>query len=455
MPNDGASSFALTIPLSYAVVKMKAFNPYVSRLQNLLLKSTRAPSEPDHQAAIEAALDGQPSAELRRCVSLARLRSAGAFFTGSAMARRAIAAGFSQLKANSTVLDPACGVGDLLVAFAEHLPHSGDLTSTLQAWGCRILGRDLQPEFVRATKLRLALAAIRGAEGTHALDLPKINELFPGIVTGCSLADEEPFAAASHIVINPPFTRVQAPPTCEWASGKVNSAAVFMETCINRSQPMTRIIAILPDVLRSGSRYEKWRKFFEERVSLSKVEVVGQFDRNTDVDVFIAVGTVRKRRLKTSRLNWARPEKPKPDTVSIGERFHVSVGPVVPHRDPHRGSWYPFIHAREMPPWGVVSSISHHRRFLGRTFESPFVVVRRTSRPGDKRRAIGTIVDGTKPIAVENHLLVLQPKDHSLATCAQLIKLLRRDITDEILNRRIRCRHLTVPSLAELPWSDG
>ena len=248
---------------------------------------------------------------------------------------------------------------------------------------------------------------------------------------------------------------VQAPPTCEWASGKVNSAAVFMETCINRSQPMTRIIAILPEVLRSGSRYDKWRKFFEERVSLSKVEVVGQFDRNTDVDVFIAVGTIRKRPLKTSRLNWARPEKPKPDTVSIGDRFHVSVGPVVPYRDPHRGPWYPFIHAREMPPWGMVSSISHHRRFVGRTFESPFVVVRRTSRPGDKRRAIGTIVDGAKPIAVENHLLVLQPKDGSLATCEQLIKLLRQDVTDELLNRRIRCRHLTVPSLAELPWRDG
>jgi hypothetical protein len=95
------------------------------------------------------------------------------------MARRAIAAaGLSQLKRNATVLDPACGVGDLLVALVENLPRSPDFASTLSEWGGRILGRDLEPEFVRATKLRLALAAIGREPLRHTLRLPKIHELF-------------------------------------------------------------------------------------------------------------------------------------------------------------------------------------------------------------------------------------------------------------------------------------
>jgi hypothetical protein len=61
---------------------MKAYAGYVDGLERLLLDSSQT-SELKHKAAIAAALDGQPSAELRRCISIARLRSAGAFFTGS------------------------------------------------------------------------------------------------------------------------------------------------------------------------------------------------------------------------------------------------------------------------------------------------------------------------------------------------------------------------------------
>jgi hypothetical protein len=170
---------------------MKAFRPYIARLHELLKRSARVPAEINSQAAIDAALDGQPADELRRCVSLSRLRNAGAFFTGSAMARRAIAAaGLSRLKRNATVLDPACGAGDLLVALVENLPRSPDFASTLSEWGGRILGRDLEPEFVRATKLRLALAAIGREPLRHTLELPKIQELFPGI-SASQLDDDE------------------------------------------------------------------------------------------------------------------------------------------------------------------------------------------------------------------------------------------------------------------------
>ena len=370
------------------------------------------------------------------------------------MAHRAIAAaGLSQLKRDATVLDPACGVGDLLVALVAHLPRSNDLVSTLSEWGGRILGRDVQPEFVRATKIRLALAAIGREPLQHTLQLPRIRELFPGISTGSSLTDDDSFRAASYVLINPPFTQVPAPPDCAWGSGKVNSAALFMDACVNRSEPGTRIVAILPDVLRSGSRYEKWRSLFQQRVDLSKVEIVGQFDRHADVDVFIAVGSIRKVRRTISQGNWIPSEKDNGRTV--GEKFDVSVGAVVSYRDPRRGPWHPFIQARGIPAWDVVSSISDNRRFMGRTFEPPFVVVRRTSRPGDKHRAVGTIISGQSPVAVENHLLVLKPKDGTLAMCHQLLGLLQENGTTDMLDRRIRCRHLTVPSLSELPWSDA
>jgi len=265
------------------------------------------------------------------------------------------------------------------------------------------------------------------------------------------LAEGDCFKAASHIVINPPFTQVPAPVGCAWGSGKVNSAALFMDVCLARSEAGTSIAAILPEVLRSGSRYEKWRSLFQQRVDLNKVEIVGQFDRHADVDVFIAVGVIRKTNRATGTASWIPPEKANERTV--GDRFDVSVGAVVSYRDPHRGPWHPFIHARGIPPWEVVSSVLQHRRFVGRTFEPPFVVVRRTSRPGDKHRAVGTIIGGRDSIAVENHLLVLQPKDGTLETCHQLLRLLQENATSEALDRRIRCRHLTVPSLRKLPWS--
>jgi hypothetical protein len=55
-------------------------------------------------------------------------------------------------------------------------------------------------------------------------------------------------------------------------------------------------------------------------------------------------------------------------------------------------------------------------------------------------------------VAIENHLLVLRPKDDSPKTCEELLGLLSLQRTNEWLNRRIRCRHLTVGALADLPW---
>jgi hypothetical protein len=49
----------------------------------------------------------------------------------------------------------------------------------------------------------------------------------------------------------------------------------------------------------------------------------------------------------------------------------------------------------------------------------------------------------------------LIPHDLSLESCKELILRLRSMETDEWLNERIRCRHLTVSALNELPWWNG
>jgi hypothetical protein len=89
---------------------------------------------------------------------------------------------------------------------------------------------------------------------------------------------------------------------------------------------------------------------------------------------------------------------------------------------------------------------------MGTIFAPPFVAVRRTSSPSDRKRAVGSIILGNRPVAVENHLLVLTPNDGRLESCAELLVLLACDATSDYLNLAIRCRHLTTRSVMGIPW---
>lgn len=433
---------------------MRSFHPYVSHLEELLVSSAFLPWNLNRHEMMIAALDGQPSLELRKRVALDHLRASGAFFTGSRMAQKVIMTAFPTTpRRDVAVLDPACGVGDLLVAFVRRLACSGDFSSAVKEWGTRIAGFDLQPEFVSAAKLRLALEALHRHKEVGAFRFGTFDALFPGVRKGSSLENRAAYKGISHILINPPFTAVDAQEDCPWGAGKVNSAALFMDACAINSDPGTRIVAILPDILRSGSRYEKWRKFLLQRVLVEKVHILGRFDRHTDVDVFLAVGRVRMKRSHAHSRTWTPTAKT--TGICVGDKFDVAVGAVVPFRLTNKGQWRPFIQARDLPSWQVVTDIGQHRRFEGTTFRPPFVVVRRTSRPDDKHRAVATLVRSKRRIAVENHLLVLTPKDRTIRTCERLLKLLHMRTTSEILNRRIRCRHLTVAALADLPWGEA
>ena len=189
----------------------------------------------------------------------------------------------------------------------------------------------------------------------------------------------------------------------------------------------------------------------EARSAVEPPEIYGPFDSLADVDVFIlrmVAGQPRDR----DAVSWWTGTGPRAEK-RVEDYFDVSVGPVVPHRHRKVGPQFPFVSARLLPHWGIFNvSSAPRRRFRGRTFTPPLVLVRRTSAPSDKKRAIATLVEGRSNVAVENHLLVLYPREKSLALCHELVRRLRANSTDEWLNERIRCRHLTVSSLKQLPW---
>ncbi len=429
---------------------METFEQYVCELESLAVKACRSQLSQAEVRRVQAALDGGPGDALRRTTELAERREQGAFFTGRDLADRALQNHVASLKRSATVLDPACGAGDLLLACTTRLSCCRDLRTTLVQWGKQLAGYDINAEFVRAAKARLILAAVsRGAKRGRS-PIPPIDSVFPHVCVGDGLSQPEAIYGSQAIAMNPPYSMIDAPEGCAWGSGKVSMAALFLEACVFQAEKGTAIVAILPDVLRAGSRYEKWRNRILGRARISKIEIVGQFDRHADVDVFLLSLKVNECGGRDKKTWYPSEERPRHGTV--GDFFDVHVGPVVPYRDPHRGPWYPYIYPKLIPAWKTVSDVSGHRRYRGRVFKPPFVVVRRTSRPGDRHRAAGSIIRAPQEVAVENHFLVLQPKDAKRQSCRGLIEVLRSPAATRWLNMRIRCRHLTVSALRDMPW---
>ena len=178
-----------------------------------------------------------------------------------------------------------------------------------------------------------------------------------------------------------------------------------------------------------------------------EIEVVGQFDEFTDVDVFILKLDIGE---SSGEHGWGLPQSS--GRRLLRDMFNIHVGPVVPFRLTNKGNWRPYAHSNVLPPWKTVNEFAENIRFTGKTYKPPFVLVRRTSKSNYKQRCIGTIVTGSEELAIENHLLILQPKDGKLQTCRRLLDLLQLPETSDWMNQRIRCRHLTVGSIGDLPW---
>jgi len=301
----------------------------------------------------------------------------------------------------------------------------------------------------------LILAAALRVRQDARLNPMDVESCFPGIRVGDALANLDAVAYSTHIVLNPPFNPIPTPIAIDWSSGQVSAASVFLGSILAMCVSGTNIAAILPDVLRSGSRYSKWRAEIMRQATVERIAIWGLFDPWADVDVFLLEAVVGREASAKPTVNWEVCTE-KQTVVTIGTKTKVSVGPLVPHRHTNGGRWHPYLHAQGLTRWAKVDASSLPRkRFAGTTFSPPFVVVRRTSRPVDVGRAVGTLILGDTPVAVENHLIVIKPNDASIETCERVLKVLQNEKTDGWLNNRIRCRHLTVSALGELPWWDA
>ena len=79
---------------------------------------------------VEAALNGQAGAELRRVAALKTRRKYGVFFTGINLSEQLLAC-CASFEGKRVFHDPTVGMGDLLLAAAKKLPLGKTLKQTL------------------------------------------------------------------------------------------------------------------------------------------------------------------------------------------------------------------------------------------------------------------------------------------------------------------------------------
>lgn len=431
----------------------RAFRPFVAELTRHIHNEC---AESD-QERVAQLLNGAASDAVRVRISKVRRAGDGIFFSGHDLANAVATKVRDQISDScSTVFDPTCGAGDLLLAAARLMPLEPTASQTVRVWSERIGGCDLHYSFVEATRRRLVMLALdrHRSRGDIASGLRWSERFFPQVVQADYLASSLG-ADFDCVLANPPFADKAALRECTWSSGKTQVAAFFVEHMVQVARIRQRVVAVLPDVLRSGTRYGRWRAAISLHCEQVDVYQYGRFDAHTDVDVFL-LDTLRKPTESTGRaeVTWTRNPAEK-DEATLGSIVDVSVGSVVPHRhEGDRGPWCLYIDVTHAERFGEIQP-SSCRRFQGRTVLPPFVVVRRTSSPGDSHRIVPTLVTGNRPVAVENHLLVLKPKSGQLESCRRLMAYLTTDEVGRLIDSQIRCRHLTVAAVRVLPAPGG
>ena len=360
--------------------------------------------------------DPTPYQVLQYLVPRAERRERGTFFTSSTTATSLWNGAIDSIQPGAVVVDPACGAGDLLWPAAGRVASVGISNVTLRA--C-----DVDEDFTR-----IAAARLNRVLGAHQQTVEGFTRDF--------LLDATSVADATHVVLNPPFVPMVVEES--WASGRTNAAAFFTVRALEAMQEGARLLAVLPDVLRSGSRYAAWRESITQLASLNRIEVHDIFDEQTDVHVFVLDATVGP---GAGESGWNLP----PSESTLEDYADVRVGAVVPHRDSEEGPISRYVTARSLS-----SGKELERGFAGRKENGPLVLVNRTSRPGESPRVRARLWADPEDVAVENHLLVVTPKNG--IDCDDLLRVLESDATADFLDNRIRCRHLTVRALKEIPW---
>ncbi|MEI8601585.1 N-6 DNA methylase [Shewanella sp. PP-Sp27a-2] len=384
---------------------------------------------------------------LRKLLTIEEMREAGSFFTGQDLASKTVSAFRTPITFSSVVLDPTCGAGNLLIEASRKLGLETTLSATLRAWGDVLWGFDIHIHFIEATKLRLIIEALnRGVE--QDCELEEAFVLLPNIkVQDALVVEKEELETVTHVIMNPPFTIWISPKENYWKDGKVNAAGIIFDKYLRILQEGCNVSAVLPDVLRSGSRYQAFRGFVSSSM-IATAEVWGRFNKKTDVDVFILSGFLKS---NAGKLQWYKPEI---TTSSISDFFEVRTGPLVAYRDPEEGVEYPYFYPKNCPQWEVILSATETRKFLGKALNPPLIVIKRTSSPSDRNRASATLINLREPVAIENHMIVVKPKDGKLKTCKKLMQALQHQQTNDFLNERIRLRHLTVGVVKDIPFKE-
>jgi hypothetical protein len=328
MAIHGARRIGLRSLLNAARVFMEDYSLYVTQLEDLLRANDASP------ARMAAALSTEPVRQLRRLVSRETLRAAGAFFTPARLATQLVRDLDLQSAEWELALDPTCGAGNLLIAVARCLPICKTFEETLRLWGQKLAGLDSETAFVRATKVRLAmLAAIRHRE-RGAAGLGDINGLFPLIRCGDALQERSLYREADVVLLNPPYSHMLLPEEIEWSKGRTTAAALFVDRCVSRIRDGARVGAILPEVLRCGSRFSSWRTHIQKSVTIERVRAHGVFDQTADIDVFTLL--LRKCAPRgVDPASWWNNITAMPGR--LGSLFDVSVGASC--STPQRG-WY-------------------------------------------------------------------------------------------------------------------
>lgn len=377
----------------------------------------------------------------------------GVFFTPADLSNLSVKK-LSYTVQDGPILDPACGTGNLLLTIAESFKTLNSLEDTLTAWNSHLYGIDINSEFIDIAKRKIVKLAIsKGAAPHNNYKIKDYTDLLSNIKSGDFLNEYHKLKGSiGCIIMNPPFFHMDSPNDIKWTSGKLNVSALFISYALEILPENGKLLGILPDVLRSGTRYSKWR----DSLSLSSahtMESFGNFKSGVQVDVFILNGV--KKQSVPPLFNEGKLSKSAPVLMDL---FDISVGPVVPHRDQTEGKENPFAHAKILPAWETIDELLERVTHSGKKFLPPFVAVRRTSSPKDKYRAVGTIVNCIEPVAVENHIIVISPKDKTLTSCQKLLNFLKTEHVNNYINSEIRCRHLTVGVIKKIPiegMSDG
>jgi hypothetical protein len=269
---------------------MMDYQPYVEHLNELviaLVHGDRSATAFDAEAVHEALNDGAPAA-LRRLVTLQDRRDAGAFFTSSRLADLAWAPLLPTIDESSIIVDPACGAGSLLIPALRALLPSDD---PLRVAG-QFRGLDRESAFVEAARARLTLTVASSQPSLEHLDLGNLR--FPGLQQGDALTQmERLLEGATHVVLSPPYNEIIAPEGCTWARGETNLSALFTEITVRHMPTYSRMVVLLPKMLRRGPRYAKWRDAIRQMANIDQVTPWGAFDSQTEVEVFLMYLTKR------------------------------------------------------------------------------------------------------------------------------------------------------------------